>query len=288
MEDYNTHGPYSLKEEIGRLFIVSFGVFLFVLFFQPFPQGELDYNNRLLFDTGFGAITFALACIVLIIVPAAIPAFFVKYEGRNEAVILQSAALLLLNTTAFAFYIRYVGNAPLSLFIVFKVALVCLFPIVLFTLLNKNKSLELEISSLQEQIRFFSSKLRESEKEQMEGEISFMSDNKTDKLSLQLKQIIAIKSADNYIEVHYLQNDEPEKRLIRSTLKNIELQLAQHESFIRCHRTGIVNIRFINKLVKNYSGYFLKMNNFEERIPVSRQYLMHIREVVSGVGRSEM
>ena len=57
-----------------------------------------------------------------------------------------------------------------------------------------------------------------------------------------------------------------EKKLIRSTLRNIELQLMDQSDFIRCHRTSIVNIIHINKLVRNYSGYSLKMSKLEEAI----------------------
>lgn len=52
-------------------------------------------------------------------------------------------------------------------------------------------------------------------------------------------------------------------------------------NFIRCHRTSIVNNFYIEKLVKSYSGYSLKLSCLDEDVPVSRQYLMPIKEAIS-------
>jgi len=72
-----------------------------------------------------------------------------------------------------------------------------------------------------------------------------------------------------------------EKKLLRSTLKNIESQLVGQKNFIRCHRTTIVNSLFIEKMTTNYNGSFLKMSYLEEKLPVSRQYVVMVKDVVS-------
>ena len=48
----------SLKEELALFLSISFGVFLFVLFFQPFSFDTFDFNNRLLVVAGLSAIVF--------------------------------------------------------------------------------------------------------------------------------------------------------------------------------------------------------------------------------------
>jgi hypothetical protein len=271
----------SLREEFARLFVISFGAFLFILFFQPFPLGMLDYNDRLLFVTGFGAITFLMACIVLIVLPIVVPKIFSISEWESGPPFFLSFLLLALTATAFAFYIRFVGNVSLSLYIMFKVVLVCLLPLLILVILYKNKSLERIISIIQEQNNYYFSKIREFEKQGEEEEIEIISDNKSDNLRLKFKNIILVKSADNYIEIYYLENSLVAKKLIRSTLKNIELQLAHHKIFIRSHRTSLINMHFIERLVRSYSGFSLKMSFIDDKIPVSRQYLLQIKEAVS-------
>jgi hypothetical protein len=280
--EYNENNfKNSLKEELGRLFLLSFGVFLFILFFQPFPLGMLDYNNRLIFVTGFGLIEFLLACLVLVVIPLLLPKWFAVGEWESGPPFLLGLILITLTSTAFTFYVRYVGNVPLTFYIVFKVILVCLLPILSLVFLYKNKSLEHVISLLKEQNNILKQKLNEQEVKADEEQIEISSTNKSEKVTIRNKNIIAVKSADNYVEIFYLFEDSVEKKLMRSTLKNILVQLSDSPDFIRCHRTCLVNTTHIIKLSRNYSGYYLNMNHLEENVPVSRQYLEQVRASIS-------
>lgn len=271
----------SLSDALGQFLIISFGVFLFILFFQPFPLDMLDYNNRLLYVTGFWAITFLLACIIFIILPLSIPKWFKIEEWESGPPFVLSLIFLVIIATSFAFYINYVGKVSLSFYIVFKVILVCLLPLLILIILYKYRSMKQIIGTLQDQNKYYISKIGEYEKTGEEEEIDIISDSKSEKLTLKYKNIISVKSADNYIEIYYLEKDVVEKKLVRNTLKNIELQLANQRIFIRCHRTGIANINYINKLARTYSGYSLKMRFLDETIPVSRQYLKQVKNVIS-------
>lgn len=281
MDNWKNQIIKSLKDELVHLLIISASVFLFILFFQPFPLKILDFNNQLLYVTGFGVITFLLASIILIILPILIPKWFKIKELESNLPFILGFLLLTLTATAFAFYMGYVGMVLLSFYIMFKVVLVCLLPLFILLILDKNKMQERVISILQEQNKYYLSKIRKYEKLGEDEKIDILSNNKSDKLTLKRKHIVSVKSADNYIEISYLENNLVEKKLIRSTLKNIESQLGNQRSFIRCHRTSIVNIIYIEKLERNYSGYSLKMSCFDEKIPVSRQYFMQVKEAIS-------
>jgi hypothetical protein len=281
LDNQQNNIKHPLKEELGRLFWISFGIFLFVLFFQPFPLAMLSENDRLIFVTGFGGITFILACFTLIILPLLSPKWLRISEWETGPPILLSVALLILTSTAFTFYIRFVGKVPITFYISFKVVLVCLLPIIILVILYKNKSLEQIIENLHEQNKNYFNRLKEAERIEVEVDMEVYSDNKSDKLVLKYKNIVFVKSADNYIEIYYFENNVLEKKLLRGTLKNIEAQLSNIRSFIRCHRTSIVNVNYVEQLSRSYSGYNLKMNNFDEKIPVSRQYLIQVKAAIS-------
>lgn len=234
-----------------------------------------------MFVSGFGAITFFLACIVLIFLPLSIPKWFDTSDGLSEPPFILNIVLLVLVVTSFAFYIKYVGNVPITLYIMFKVALVCMLPLIILLILYRNMSLERIILVLQKQNKSYFSKLEKYEIIDEEEEIEILSDNKSDRLQILHHNIVAIKSADNYIQIYYLENKILEKKLIRNTLRNIELQFVDHKSFIRCHRTSIINELYIDKLIRNYSGYHLQMNYLEDLVPVSRQYLMIVKEMLA-------
>ena len=58
--------------------------------------------------------------------------------------------------------------------------------------------------------------------------------------------------------------------LLRSTLKKMEEQLANHPAFFRCHRMYLVNLKLVNTVSGNAQGLKLHLSSLEEPIPVSR------------------
>lgn len=270
----------SIKQELSRFSFIGAGIFLFVLFFQPFPLDALDFNDRLLYVTGFGIITFFLGIIVLAVVQIIFPKWLNLSELTSIPLIIVSICLLVLTGTAYSFYIRFVGNTNLNLYILFKIFLVCLLPIIILGILYKNKSLEMIIDDLLQQKKAFEAKILEYDQNSEDDMVDIESDNKKENFKIQFNDIVLIKSADNYIKIFYIKNNVIEMQMIRTTLKNVEIQLISRLQFIRCHRTSIVNVNYVNKLVKNYNGYSLDIMNIDEKVPVSRQYLFVIKEVL--------
>jgi len=77
-----------------------------------------------------------------------------------------------------------------------------------------------------------------------------------------------------------MEGDNYRKKLIRNTLRNIELQIRQYSNFIRCHRICIVNLHYIDKLIRRDSNHWLIIRGFDEQVPVSRQYLLKLKESI--------
>ncbi len=284
MQNWLNHIKITLKDELTWLLMISIAAFLFILFFQPFPVELDDFNNRLLFVTGFGVITFVLGGIILVLLPSAMPGQFKTKEWEDGPPFMLGFIYFALSSTAFTFYIRYVGNAHLSFFIVFKVVLVSAFSLSALIVLYKNRTLQREVNTLQDSNKYYLTKVVELGSTGEKEEIEIFADGKTGVLKLKSAQIVFIKSAENYIEIYYREEDKISKKLIRSTLKKMEAQLASRKQFIRCHRTCIVNSKHIEKLQRSYSGYSLKLYSHEEMIPVSRQYLILVKDSLSPEG----
>ncbi|MHC1705998.1 MAG: LytTR family DNA-binding domain-containing protein [Bacteroidales bacterium] len=269
----------ALLTKDSRLFLgISFGIFLFVLFFQPFPIDHFDFNNKLLVTAGLPVILL----ILMITIRTLIPWLKNKQQLNGQSAVLPSYLngfiLLILSSVAFTFYILYVGRVEITFYIIFKIVLICLAPPVIIKvvdynneLLHQNQSLFLEKNILQKQIEKY-------EEDYLNKSIVFNSENSTEELSLVIADVVFVKSADNYVEIIYKQEDSIKKKLIRQTLKNIELQLKPYSNFIRCHRMYIVNTHFIDKLNRNFSNHWLILKGHEEQIPVSRQYFLKLKE----------
>lgn len=271
----------SLKQKLGLFLSISFGVFLFILFFQPFEVTRFDDNNKLLFLTGFGAIVFFIMFLVRITYPWFILNSNLNSNGRAQMpAYLSNFLIVVLCAVAFAFYLRYVGLVNITFFIMLKVVCICIAPAVSISLYdlindlqNQNDSLILEKKIIQKQIEKY-------EEDYLNKSIDFVSENNSETLNLIIADVAFIKSADNYIEIVYKEGDDFRKKLIRNTLKNVEIQLKQYSNFIRCHRICIVNLHYIELLNTNYSKHWITIKGYNEEIPVSRQYLLKLKEVL--------
>jgi DNA-binding LytR/AlgR family response regulator len=269
-----------LKEELGLLLSISFGIFLFVLFFQPFPFIDFDFNNSLLFVGGLGMIVF----LIMVLVRITIPWVFKRNFSEDNRTILpayfNSFIILLLSSAAFVFYLRYVGGVTITFFITFKVIIICIAPpliLWIFDLINdlrqQNELLDVEKKIIQKQVDKYQEDI-------LNKSIEFPSENYSENISLRISDVALIKSADNYVEIVYKEGEIFKKKLIRNTLKNIEIQIKQYSNFLRCHRVCIVNLHFIEKLNRSDHNHWLTIKGFEEPVPVSRQYLLKLKEAV--------
>jgi len=271
---------FLLKEDVGLLISISLGVFLFILFFQPFPFENLDLNNNLLFVGGLAAIVF----LVMVIVRVVSPWLIRKYDRHDYQSIFSSFMggfiMVVLSAVAFSFYLYFIGDIKITFYIMFKVVLICFAPPVALRLYDLIKRLKHNNKSLQKQLKILQKQLSENKKEDLNKTVELVSDNMTENISFPVKNIAFIKSADNYVEIVYKEVGLFKKKLLRNTLKNIEQQLKPYADFIRCHRICIVNKQHIDKLNKNYNNHWLIIKEFDEQIPVSRQYLVKLKEAL--------
>ena len=269
-----------LNNELGLFLSICFGVFLFVLFFEPFPLDHFDFKNRLLFVAGLGGIVFLFMFLVRIVYPWLIENNFQSNKDASLPSYMSGFVILALSSVAFSFYLNYVGFVDISFYLVFKVVLLCFTPPVILGLHDKIKELNRQIETLISEKKAIQKQIEKYEDENLNKSIDFISENNAENLSLLIGEVVFIKSADNYVEILYVEGDQFKKKLIRNTLKNIELQIKQYTNFIRCHRICIVNTHYVEKLVSNYTSHSIVLRGYDEQIPVSRQYLLKIKEAI--------
>ena len=271
---------YNLKEQLKLFFSISLGMYLFILFFQPFGPVRPDINEKLLYNAGLAGITYFMMWIFRIMIPSTFPKFpdFNKWDINSKTMIY--AFIWFFNALAFVFYIRYVGPLRMSMYLIFKIALVSLIPIVVLSVTDTRQSLNQLLQALIEKNKKLTTLLSDSEEKVRAVEV-FTSENKSEIIKLQINDLVLIKSADNYIEILYKENEKIQQKLIRNTLKNIEAQLKEYSDIIRCHRTYIVNKKYVRDFTRGYTGYRLKLTGYNEEIPVSRQYLLTVKDAIT-------
>jgi len=109
--------------------------------------------------------------------------------------------------------------------------------------------------------------------------ISFNDDGGKIKFSIQLMDVLVLESADNYVMVFYLSEENIKRKLLRNTLKNLENNLAESH-IVRCHRSFMVNLQNIELVKKEGKKLQLKIKKMKKNIPVSQKYSPRVLELL--------
>lgn len=259
---------------------IAISIFLFILFFQPFSTEKFQFENKLLFLAGFGIIVL----IFLFISQAIFQHTLSKKDEENNSstvyVPLYYLFQIVATSLAFVFYIGFVGQISVTISIVVRVVFICLslpvtihLKIAIDTYQKRLKKLLFNTRSMQDKLKQFSESYSNKH-------IEIISESESDNFRIQVSEIVFVKSADNYVEIGYHDAGTVKKRMLRNTLRNVEQQLSEFNNFIRTHRSSLVNIQYIEKLNKNFNSYWLSIDKTKETIPVSRQYLVAVKDLV--------
>lgn len=268
------------KERLRLFLSICLGIFLFMLFFEPFSIFLTDLNKRLVFLVGLTGIFFLLMMLVYVILSH----FLARSGSPIKESILSSYVsgfiLLVMSSISVTFYLRYVGMADMSFFTFFKILVISLVPPVAISLHDTIQNLKAHNAALIISREKERKQIEKYEEDLLSRMIDLESEGGRDSIKVVVSNIVYVVSADNYVEIVFKKDEHFEKKLLRNTLKNLQLLLSPYSNFIRCHRTCLVNIHYIDQLRKNYNNYWISIKGTDQKLPVSRQYLLKVREVV--------
>lgn len=98
------------------------------------------------------------------------------------------------------------------------------------------------------------------------------------KFSIKMGCLLYIESADNYVNIFYLDNNKILRYTLRSTIKRMEEFFAGTET-IRCHRSYMVNFERVKMLRKKQHELTLELDApTEVEIPVSKTYVQNVMD----------
>lgn len=153
--------------------------------------------------------------------------------------------------------------------------LIGVMPIIIVVLYNQTRLLKKYISE--------SDKINNAKHEKItsDTEIIFYGEGKNEQLKVANDAVLFIKSENNYCEIHINDSNKPQKELLRGTLASIENTLKGFDSFIRVHRSYIVNSNNIDKVSGTAQGYKIHFDGIESPVPVSRNKSAEFKSLVS-------
>ena len=107
------------------------------------------------------------------------------------------------------------------------------------------------------------------------------------RFSLKTQDLLYLEAADNYVVIHYSNNNKPARYIIRNSLKSMEAGL--HEAgIIRCHRSYMVNFERVKIIKKERDGLMIELDEAEKHpIPVSKTYVDQVMKIFSAYSAIE-
>lgn len=259
--------------------IIGFALSLVMLFMQPFGLNSIHFPYKALFLSGYGLVTFLVLFINLMFVIR----LFSEFEWNIFKQILWSCWVVFgIGLTNYAYTLYFISDIPFSVLalIVFQVYtfFIAIVPITFLVLIRQNKLLKLNERGAQS----LSENLNHSPEQELptNERISFVAANGKNQINIQAHNLAFIESVGNYIHVYHQVEERIIESTLRSSISKAEIELVNHNNFLKCHRAFIVNVNYIKNAKGNAQGYKLAIKNTDKEVYVSRQYAKVLKEAL--------
>jgi hypothetical protein len=289
--------PYPCTDRSAQRWRVVIGMGAFVAFFlfvfSPFGLGRAPVKERLLLCLGYGLLCSVVMTLNQFVVPALFPKAFQEERWTVGKQILWSGfnfGTVAVGNFLFTAALGYADFSGLNLFYFVLVTLaVGIIPVTGFVLLDYLRLMRLHLKEAQRLTALIPHPAVHANSVEMAPPasadkeatiptseltrqlISLTEENGREALRLPASDLLALLTADNYVEAFCLRNGRAEKVLLRSSLKRLEEEaLAEYPGFFRCHRTCLVNLSRVEEVLGNSQGCRLRLNGMEMQLPVSR------------------
>ena len=90
-------------------------------------------------------------------------------------------------------------------------------------------------------------------------------------LTTRCSNVLYIEAADNYANIHYINEGKEDAFILHNTLKDIEKDCLAM-GLLRCHRGYMVNVENVKLMRKERGNLLLEINRTPKIIPVSKSY----------------
>ncbi len=281
----NLNQPYpfnnNFKHNLRTIAFVCMGFMLIMLYFQPFGINFLASPKDGYFVLVIGLVSAATFFFNTLILPGLFPKIFESdlWTVRKELIWNVGMFTVLIfgfTLTAKVFSIQGMQSLP-----IFRSGAIALLPLILFNLLNYNNSLKSKVSQVIDSGRHWLAEERKGGQNPVSEQIRIESENGKEVFEADLRNIVLIQSASNYIEIFYREGAIVRKQMIRQTLSKVESQLSAYTNIKKCHRCCLVNTDQISRLTGISPNYTLESNGLDFRIPIARQNVSKFKKLIS-------
>lgn len=267
--------------------IVGLFVSIFLVVFRPFGSGKYILEGRAWILWGYGFVTFLILLADMLVLPAVFPGIFDEKKWNVFKSLCFQFWHILSIGTANLLYAKFIGGGQIGIYEIPGFLLTALaigfFPITLSVFSAHAFLLRKHLDSVREiNERIVSSESRRGAREESQQAVVITSETGKERAEINLKDLLFIKSVDNYVEIYRTDGGLIKKKFLRSSLKRIEAGLKGHPFLLKCHRAFLVNVSNISRVTGSSQGYKLIFTGVEYPIPVSRNYSKKLKKLMAG------
>lgn len=271
--------PYKFNDDLKYnsklIFFISIGVLVFLYLFQPLDVSLMNNKEKLYVVVGLGAITFLSLSLNLLILPSLFPSIFVKRVWNIKKEILWNLWILTTISVGYYLYYKMLGIFDIDFKMILGLIIIAIIPITGLITVNRNRILRSYVKIS----KGINKKLHENRFKE-EKLVHFESDYVKDNLSIKVNLLILIRAANNYIEVFWKEKEVVKSQMIRTSLKKAEDLLVDYNFMFKCHRSYMINTKFIDKMEGNLRGYNLFFENINFTVPVSKNFTFQLKRLM--------
>ena len=99
------------------------------------------------------------------------------------------------------------------------------------------------------------------------------------KLTISSNDFVYAEIRCSTLYIYFMHDELLREKHLRATISSIENNVCD-ESIVRCHRSFIINIKYIDAIEGNSNGYKLYLKCCNAVIPVSRQYTLKMKNLL--------
>lgn len=265
--------PYPFFPTVkSKIFMgLGFGkfVFLFLYIFKPFST-QISETNQFSYIVSFGIICMLITIFNLFVLPLFFKELFNTHKwtlGKNYLFFIVTTIMI---SMAIWFYNMQIMEHQNYHDILFQTILIGLIPLLIYFYTNEKRLSKQHILV----VNNLSTKIKGGNKKEkyLKADITFETDLKAENFSVNINDIIYITTINDNISIFYIKNNKLKEKLLHTSLNNTEKQIEAFESLIRCHRSFIINTRYVKEIKGNARGFYLKLSHADIEIPVPRSF----------------
>lgn len=262
------------SREANLLFLVLAFLLAIIIVVFVQPLGMLDYTTQtsslsplaqlaLLTVGGFATVTFSRVVLVVVSSRKELSLYALAIWMFVELILCVAV------TSLMAWSLSGGGTvllAPLAGDILLGNVAVFLIPNVIAFLSFRLRETRTELVAIR---RRFSS---ESQSAPAEQSINFYDKGGRLSFSTRFANVLYIEAADNYANIHYINDEKEDTFILHNSLKDLEKEYSGM-GLLRCHRGYMVNVANVKLMRKDRAGMVLELSSTAKTIPVSKSYI---------------